>query len=442
MRSSLQLLSNRVLRPSLAFSARRLFTSRVPSAFGSRPRVASRITGLAPSLYARIQAKIAAFKGEVYPFHIGESFLLPAVEVTDSLESNVAASGIHHYGHPQGLLSLREEIALNLNRRHMPEVTAGDVIVTHGATHGLNLICQAILDPGDVMMVLSPHWPLLNSMVHTSSAVALEVPFFCQIRKSPSMSPYAILKQYLHPRTRAVYITSPNNPDGVVLSREELASIAKFCVEHDIYAIVDEAYDRFHFSTRHPAITTFEGMDSRTISVFTFSKSHRMAGLRVGYCVAPPDVRDAMIKLANISVYNVSLLTQMAALSAIRDTEASVQESLEAARDGSKILCNALSAVPGIRFDKPEGGAYVFADLTAILKGRDCFDLLDECVDMGIVFAPGLGFGQAYGNWARFCFTTMEPEKLKRGADKLVEVLKEYQAREPSVPPSDVQPST
>lgn len=197
----------------------------------------------------------------------------------------------------------------------MPHVSAADVCVTHGATQGLNLACQALLDPGDVCLILSPHWPLINSMVHTASAVPIEVPFFSEIRRPGAPSPYEILRRHLHQRTRAVYLTSPNNPDGVVLNREELASVARFCKDHNLYIISDEAYDRFLYGSGKllPCLASFDGMADKVISVFTFSKSHRMAGLRVGYVVAPPDIRDAITKLANVSTYNISLIMQVCA---------------------------------------------------------------------------------------------------------------------------------
>lgn len=390
----------------------------------TRPRLAGRLSGLAPSLYARILGKLAAYPEETYPFHIGETHLLPHSDVLEGLPEIARDPAIHHYAHPQGILPLRERLAAELNQTGMPEVTAGDLVITHGATHGLNLACQAVLDPGDVMLVLSPHWPLINAMVHTASAVPIEVPFTCQLRHD-GRQVTDLLGAALHPRTRAIYLTSPNNPDGVVLSRAELHDVARFCVEHDLYALVDEAYDRFHFGHRPPRLASFEGMAERTISVFTFSKSHRMAGVRVGFTAAPPDVLAAMVKLANISIYNVSLLTQRAALAALE--AGAVEETVLAASTAADAFCDRLAEVPGVRFLRPEGGAYVFAHLGDILGERTTFDLLDACLDEGVVFAPGQGFGQTYGRWGRFCYTAMDPARLQRGTDRLLGILDRFQ---------------
>ena len=382
--------------------------------------------GLPDSLYARIMSRLARYEGEVYPFHIGETHLLPTPGVMQALRQ-VEEPAVHHYGHPAGLPELREALAETLTQTGMPKLSADDLLVTHGATHGLNLVCQAILDPGDVMLVLSPHWPLINAMVHAACAVPVEVPFSSQLRgEQEPVDTYALLSANMHRRVRAIYVTSPNNPDGVVLRDHELEGIARFCVEHDVYAVVDEAYDRFHFCERQRRLSAFEGMADRTITVFTFSKSHRMAGLRVGYTAAPADVRAAMVKLANISIYNVSLLTQRAALAALTQCAPSVEVTVAAAKEAAVALHDQLADLDAITFQAPEGGAYIFADLGRLLDGRECFDFLDYCLDRGVVFAPGAGFGAHYKTFARFCFTTMDPAHLARAGEALRKAITSF----------------
>lgn len=389
-----------------------------------RARLAERISGLKPSLYARIVRRIEAHEGEVFGFHIGESHLAPDAAVLEALHQSAHDRTIHRYASPQGLIPLRDAIAQDLGLRGSP-VHPNDVLVVHGATHGLSLACQAVLDPGDEVLVLSPHWPLINGMITTACAVPVEVPFTSAPDGSAPRP--EVLASFVTERTRAIYLTSPNNPDGAVLSAEQLDVIAGLCRAHDLYAFVDEAYERFLYVDRPPSLAQRQGMAERTIRIFTFSKTHRMAGLRVGYVVAPPDILGAMTRLSNLSVYNVSLLMQRAALAAM-GADAAVSESVAEAARARDQLCAALSSVQGLRFRAPHGGAYVFADLDALLGDRDCEALLDCALDEGVVFSPGEGFGAAYARWARFCFTAMDAEKLARGSDRLAQVFARFRS--------------
>ncbi|MFZ9886598.1 MAG: pyridoxal phosphate-dependent aminotransferase [Myxococcota bacterium] len=394
-------------------------TSRPPY----EPRLATRTAGLRPSLYARLLRRLESYAGEVYPFHIGESWLLPDPSVKRAL-AELDEHSVHRYGHPQGLPVLRELIADQLTHAG-PAVSADNVVVTHGATHGLHLACQALLDPGDEVLVLSPHWPLINGMITAASAIPVEVPFTCRLRNE-ALAPISIddlIRPYLSSRTKAVYVTSPNNPDGVVLDERELAQLARVCVDHNLLALVDEAYDRFCFHHRPPPLTAFPGMEERAGRLFRLPKSHRLAGLRVGFASAPVPICDAMVRLANLSVYNVSLLVQRAALAALADGEESVQVSCAAAENGHRVLLDALHGIDGLVFRPAQGGAYLFVDLAAFLKGRTCAELLDEAVTRGVLFAPGVGFGSAYQSHARLCFTSMPPERMVRGVQRFKELL-------------------
>lgn len=369
-------------------------------------------------------ARLSDYGGEVFPFHIGETWLLPTKVLDEALHSADDRT-LHRYGHPQGLASLRAAIAAQ-SELALQQVTPDDIIVTHGATHGLHLVCQALLDPGDEVLVLSPHWPLFNNMVHTAGAVPVEVPFRCGLRDAAAAHLEAHLQGYVTEKTRALYVTTPNNPCGTVLRPDERLAIARFAARNQLYVFADEAYEKFHFGLPPAPLRSLPGMAERTISLYTFSKSHRMAGLRVGYAIAPPDVLSAMVKLANISVYNVSLLMQRAAQKALEHGDDDVLETVAAAKNGAQLLSTELRKVPGLRFQDADGGAYLFVDLTQVLRGRDCFELLDACLDQGIVFSPGIGFGQAYADWGRFCFTAMSPEHLLRGTERLAEVITNF----------------
>ena len=153
-------------------------------------------------------------------------------------------------------------------------------------------------------------------------------------------------------------------------------------------------------------------MAERTLTAFSFSKSHGLAGLRVGYLAGPPPVIDAVRKLSNHSVFNVPRAAQQAALAALGADLAPARALYQAARD----VVQARLSVP---FVPAEGGAYVFCDLRA--AGDDA---LERLAARGVLLAPGEAFGEAYRGWARLCFTATEREKLERGLAVMADTLR------------------
>lgn len=380
-------------------------------------RISTRLASLKPSLYARIQERLAAYDGELYPFHIGDTHLPPHPAIHEALTTPGPAA--YRYGHPHGCPALRDVLAGRLCRAG-DSVRASDIIITNGATHALHLACHAVLDPGDEVLLLAPYWPLIRGMVEASGATPVEVPFFDRLRRGDDA--FAAITAAITPRTKALYVTTPNNPDGTVLSSEERATLAALCEKHDLLVFIDEAYEAFHFSPPPPALRRFGDMAERSVSVFSFSKGHRSPGLRLGYAIAPPDVRDAMIRLANLSVYNVPMVVQSAGLNVVRAADDGVSMSLDAARRGAHVAERVLHA-GGLDVRPPEGGAYVFVDLDTTLGPRSMDDLFDRATARGVVFAPGAGFGAAYSRHARLCFTSMPPDKLERGLCAFLDVL-------------------
>jgi aspartate/methionine/tyrosine aminotransferase len=392
---------------------------------GATSRISRRLHALQPSLYARIYQRLAAYKGEIFPFHVGNTHLPPPPGVAEALAQNDDPA-LFRYSPPQGDPELRAELAQRLVERGHDHVHEGDVVITAGATHGLSLACQATLNAGDEVMVLSPHWPLITGMVQQAGAIPVEVSFTDQLGDRDGKAVEAILRAAKTDKTRALYVTYPNNPDGVVLKDAEREALARFAVENDLLVFCDEAYEAFHFCDIPTPMSTLPGMAERTINLFSFSKSHRIAGLRLGYAIAPPDVLEAMVRMVNFTIYNVPLLLQRAAVVALRQGQASVEVTRESAKRHAKILADALDGARDVDFVFPEGGAYLFLNLENRLGERDSTDLLDHCLQGGLVFSPGSGFGAQYGKWVRLCYTAMGPESLTRGADRFLELLDRF----------------
>src|SRR5262249_31210633 len=154
-----------------------------------------------------------------------------------------------------------------------------------GATHALFAASRAVLDPGDEVLLPSPYWPLIDGILRLSGAVPKEVPFYEQLYADPSADPRALLEPHIGPRTAALYVITPNNPNGKILSLEQRRRIAELARDHDLWVFCDDVYEDYVYDEAAkgiPSLGALDGMADRTLTAYSFSKSHGMAGLRVG----------------------------------------------------------------------------------------------------------------------------------------------------------------
>jgi aspartate/methionine/tyrosine aminotransferase len=320
---------------------------------------------------------------------------------------------------------LREALAEDLGARGraFPGVVGGKhVLIGAGATHALSCAARVVLEPGDDVLLAAPYWPLAHGIVQSTGARAIDVPFTSRLYEDPAADAGEIFREALTPKTRALYLTTPNNPDGKVLAREQLMRVAALACEKDLWVIADEVYADFTFGRPHVSIASLPGMAERSITVFSFSKSHALAGARVGFAAAPEEVVLAARRVSTHSVFNVPVLTQRSALAALAAGDPWIERArgiYKCARDA------AVSALEGtrIRFSVAEGGAYLFLDFTPVLEETSLALLLSRAIERGVLLAPGEAFGKPFANWGRLCFTAVPLPRLVLGIARLRSVV-------------------
>jgi N-succinyldiaminopimelate aminotransferase len=368
------------------------------------------------SVFARVAERLAAVPGEKFPLHIGDTYLdpldAPAFESSTRENDRVTLA---RYAHPHGRGDLLAALRARAARDGLPH-GADEVLVTAGATHALFVAAAAVTAPGDEVLVLAPHWPLIPGILRTAGAVPVEVPFFDRRAAEPDAPLEALLASHLSPRTTAIYFNTPNNPTGHVLCAADLAAIARFADAHGLWIFADEVYAGFELDAPVPLIATLAAARDRTLSAFSFSKAFAMAGYRVGWLVGPAAAIDAARKVSTHTVYSVSGLSQRLALSVLDDGASLEARAREAYRAGALVVMKELRA----RFARPQGGGYVFVDLRA---HGDPAALLDRALDRGVALSPGGAFGASYAGWARLCYTAVPPDALSRGIALLNELL-------------------
>jgi aspartate/methionine/tyrosine aminotransferase len=382
------------------------------------PRLSAAAEAMPLSIFARLYERLARFTGDVIPLQIGDTYLSPPVRLHELGFEALDDRELYAYAPPQGWGPLVEGIAAKVRHNNrIPTENAG-VQITCGATHALACAVGALLDPGDEMILLTPHWPLIKGIAQSRSVVPVEVPFTMVLRQDPGADPVALLEQAITPRTSAIYLCTPNNPDGAVLTERELRAIAQVAERHNLWILSDEVYENYIYDGQHVSIGSL-GVEDRTVTVFSFSKSHAQAGLLVGYAVGPTGVMAAVRKLANHTVYNVPQALQRASLIALERGEeflAATKARYAHVRD----LALSRVAAPCRR---PEGGTYLFLDLRRWSRGRGCLFVLEQLAEAGVLLAPGAPFGEAYDGWARLCFTAVDEARLIEGLDRIHRVL-------------------
>ena len=240
-----------------------------------------------------------------------------------------------HYLQTAGVPRLRELIAAKLrDKNRIPVEDTEDVLVTHGGIHGLYLICRALLEPGDEVIIPDPEWPPAAGNI----LAARGVPVGCPLHEAAGWR-YDLdeLASKITDRTRVIYLNSPQNPTGGVLTRADLERIAEMARERNLWVISDEAYEDVVFDGEHVSIASLPGMYERTIPLYTFSKSYAMTGLRLGYvAIRDAAIRDRAKKLLFYTASNVASVVQFGGIGALegpQDCIETFRQELRARRD-------------------------------------------------------------------------------------------------------------
>jgi aspartate/methionine/tyrosine aminotransferase len=380
-----------------------------------------------PGGFDALEARIAQRLrdgGDFVRLHLGDTHLAPPEDArVADLETFNAA--LCRYGATSGLDVLREAFVARTTAAKVgpTDIDPGrEVLVGAGGTHAIFCALRAVLDPGDEVLVVAPFWPLAIGIVRAAGGVPIEVPLTPRLYADPSLDAGAILDEARTPRTRAIYLITPNNPDGKILSAAQLASIARLAVEHDLWVLADEVYADHVYVGEHTSIARCEGMRSRTLSAYSVSKSHGLPGVRIGFVVAPEPVVQVARRISTHTVFNVSVASQRVALAALRSPPSWIESSQREYREARDAALAALAG-SGAQWFAPDGGCYVFLDFAPVLNQRPLRLLLERAIDRGVLLAAGAGFGNAFTTWARLCFTAEPRARLLEGIARLREAL-------------------
>lgn len=377
------------------------------------PRFSPSTQDIAGSVYSALAHRLASYQGEVYPLHVGDTWMEPP-EGCRMEDLRVAEyPGMHRYAAPQGMPALLDAVVERVRQRTGVSTERENVLVATGATGALGAVAGAILSPGDEVLLMAPHWPLITGIVQSFHGVPVDVPFF-GVADSPETAVEAF-RERLSERTVAFYLNTPNNPAGRVIPRSWIEALVGWAAREDLWIIADEVYEDYVFEGEHAYTRPLA--PERTFSVHSFSKAYGMAGNRCGYVVAPAKSVLELRKIGMHSFYSTPTASQIAALRVL----AGPGDGWAArAREQYKETGARVAARLGL--PAPEGSTFLFLDVAEFLDASGLSGFLERCVDRGLFLAPGPSFGP-YPAHVRLCFTAAPPDVIDRGVEALAPLI-------------------
>jgi aspartate aminotransferase len=345
------------------------------------------------------------------PFRLDQgdvSFDSPAT-VKDAL-ARAIVDNRSHYVQSAGVPRLRELLASKLRDRNSIPVENDHVLVAGGGIHGVYVACQALLEPGDEVVIPDPMWPQTAAIIQMAHAV----PVRCALREELGWRwDLDELESKLTPKTRAIYLNTPGNPTGGVFTRADLERIAAVAARRGLWILSDEAYEDIVFEGEHVSIASLPGMYERTIPIYTFSKSYAMTGLRLGYvAIRDPRIRERATKLIAYTASNISSLIQYGGIGALEGDQECIRgfrDELRARRD--VFFSGAREASGGALSGTPSAGAfYAFMRIDPARFSPQSGESLSWFVAERLIkegrigCVPGVDFGPAGEGYIRFCF--------------------------------------
>lgn len=333
------------------------------------------------------------------------------------VEAAIAAlqAGDTHYPPSRGTVALRRAVADKCAREYGMEVDpARQVLVSPGAKFLIYATMAALTNPGDEIIIFEPYWvsyvPIVRLVGGTPVTITLPAADHFRIRAE-------LLAAHISPRTKAILVNSPNNPTGRVLSPAEAEVIRQAAIEHDLYVISDEIYEKLIYEGRHINLASLPGMAERTITVNGHSKAYAMTGWRLGWAAGPADVIGLAAKLQSQSVTSAASFTMSAGVVALEGVDEEVEAMRSAYQERRDFMVEALNAIPGVECTNPQGAFYLFVRFPGL--GNDSLQIANRLLeDAEIAATPGIAFGQAGEGHVRFSYATSMND-LERAIERI-----------------------
>jgi aspartate aminotransferase len=366
-----------------------------------------------------VARRLKAGGKEVIELQIGDS---PFPSTRHALQGGIRAieNNATHYCPSLGVPSFRETVARHYAREFGVNITADNVVVGPGAKVFEQFFCEAVLDPGDAVLVFSPHFPTYGPNIERRGARAVFAPLRQENQFRPDLN--AVEKFVKEtPRAKAIFLNSPHNPTGGVATAPDLRGLADLVRGKNIAVFSDEPYCHMVWTGNHHTLLAEPGMLDQCVACYTFSKSYSMSGWRLGYAVTNRPWTDIIGKMVNTALSCVPPPVQLAGQEALEHDAAERDEVMLRFKKKVELLVEDLRTVDGVKVLMPAGTFYVFPDVSAICRrlgiqshGLAMYLLEGADERLGVACLGGECFGPAGQGFLRF--SCAEPDEKLRQA--------------------------
>ena len=396
----------------------------------SLERISRRVGAITESATLAVDAKAKALKAKGEPvigFGAGEPDFPTPAHIVEAAVAACRDPRYHHYSPAAGLPELKEAIVAKTLRDSGWKTTAAQVLVTNGGKHAVYNTFEALLNPGDEVLLPAPYWTTYPEPIAIAGGTTVVIP-------TDARSGFKITLEQLEaaytPNTKALVFVSPSNPTGAVYSRAQTEAIGRWALDKGIWVITDEIYEHLVYGDHefNSIITLVPELADRAVILNGVAKTYAMTGWRVGWMIGPPDLIKAATNLQSHSTSNVANVSQVAALAALNGDLSAVHEMRAAFDRRRKTMHQLLNTIDGFYCPEPEGAFYAFPSVEGALgrsiNGRmvtTSTELAEVILDEAkVAVVPGEAFGAP--GYFRFSFA-LGDDDLAQGVLRIADLL-------------------
>ncbi len=366
--------------------------------------------------------QLAAEGRDVVAFGAGEPDFATPEHITAAAARASHDPANHHYTSNVGLAPLREAIAEYTKQFSNVLVDPSEVVVTNGAKQAVYQTFAALVDPGDEVLLPSPHWVTYPAGVNLAEGIPVSVHTGIESGFKVTIED---LERHRTPRTKLLVFVSPSNPTGAMYTAEEARAIGEWAQEHDIWVMADEIYQRLVYKTDvAPSIAAAAPRFENWVLINGVAKSYAMTGWRVGWMIGPSEVVNAAARLQSHATSNVANVAQHAALAALTGPQDTVEEMRQAFDRRRKLMFSMLDDIDGVSCLEPEGAFYTFPDVSELLGDRWATSsaMAEDILETSAVaLVPGESFGAP--GFLRLSYATSDAH-IEEGVERIAQLVR------------------